>query len=831
MIETPLTATATVDSSGQNQQQRKRKSDAMTVEEAPVRVVEQKTLAAAAKRVREASLAPKPVTSASVFDFVDSGDVSMPSHPIIKKDETSSVTIETTSSVAKPVKGKSGSGGSIPLAREPVVATTAAKVEEIPIVIKSACEVINKGRLHDLISVWTPELTALSNSLMSSESETISPLHLSLQKFFWEGAAFLIAAGCSVFQPQRVVPIPGDSLMLESDVRLKEPVSALSFFSIISELSSTESASSKRGKALKALRPILKTTVDSNDSAIRLLAVEVIRRLASDLEKKKKSLPETISRAIPDLFAMNDITVPVAPTQKSRLSREPAAQSKKPSTVNQETAMQPKTDVFDTKAEDSDSLPDIDIEELVVPRVSTEEHSADTAAKMAIESTDNAPISHELNSKNSTDEVQPEQAPRNSVVFDEDLGAAAISTVISAAPKNSVSEIPETSVLLTENVPTQLEMPPTPLVSQISLQQTYASSSSAIRSLGAAQVEKARQDDAERERERKREKIRAEIEARKAAAKAGGASSSIPSVLETTTLAAAQNGAPLLPIHETVATSNQILPTMTLVSTHRSVAEEAESRRRAEEDARRQALELAAAEKARAVAAEVQGARAKALQAVGQSLSANFSTSSSQAAKPISHQQAALAVVSASITSASTNVCESSENLPRVMSPRSVNVQQSTGLVAEKKYADARIVSPNRLQQPPIAPPIPILLPSGLKPGDNENYAMSDREGSSGDDDEEEDGTSRPKKPVPDWAKGPALEAAIHAQYGDSGTGGFADPDRIFEEITSCDLEEVFSKNAKKKRFTKRTSSGNWLPDKLTHGERSQYRKDMGWDK
>jgi predicted HAD superfamily Cof-like phosphohydrolase len=107
---------------------------------------------------------------------------------------------------------------------------------------------------------------------------------------------------------------------------------------------------------------------------------------------------------------------------------------------------------------------------------------------------------------------------------------------------------------------------------------------------------------------------------------------------------------------------------------------------------------------------------------------------------------------------------------------------------------------------------------------------MSDREGSTGDEDDDEEGAAERKKAVPDWARGPTLEAAIHAQYGGGELGGpMVDPDRIFAEVTTCDLEEVFPKAQKKKgsRFTKRTSSGNWAPDALTHNERAQYRRDM----
>jgi hypothetical protein len=795
----------------------------MTTDDAPVRIVEQKTVAAAAKRVREASVAPTAPTSSSVFDFVVSVDSSSLSQPTSKKDETQSKTIEVTSVLPNPVKGKTGSGASTSRQTASISASVSPEQLETPLVIRRACDAINKGKIQDLIAMWTPELTSITNSLISTNNETISPLHLSLQKFFWEGAAFLIAAGCKLSQLQRVYPIHGDGSMLESDERLKEPVSALYLFSTLLSVSSTESASSKRGKALKALKPIFQSHTDGDSNVSRLVAVDVIRRLSLELEKKKKELPASLSRAIPELAADYAHITRDVPTQKSRLSiREPSVvqPAKKTSELlldqsNQQTVDTVKVNIVDTKGEDSDSLPDIDIEELVVTRVSTEAPVVDASIEKV--SVELAEITHVSNAAISINiEPKPQPAAKVSVEETADvIMAIELPNVLEYAPHTQ-------SLLPSEDKVMQEIVPPTPLVSQLSAP-PISSSSSAIRSLGAAQAEKARQDDAERERERKREKIRAEIEARKAATKAGGNSSSGILATETTS-----NSNIVHPdhVHE-VPTSAHIVSSSSLLAPsnppHKSVAEEAEAKRRAEEDARRQALELAAAEKARAVAAEVQGARAKALQAVGPSLSANFS-SSSQATKNLSlHSSLVIPVPN------NAHVQESLENLqPRVMSPRSVNIQQTQ--LEKKQIVEAPILSPNR-QLVPLAAPIPILLPSGLKAGDNDNYAMSDREGSSGDDDEEEDGTSRPKKPVPDWAKGPALEAAIHAQYGDSGTGGFADPDRIFEEITSCDLEEVFSKNAKKKRFTKRTSSGNWLPDKLTHGERSQYRKDMGWDK
>jgi hypothetical protein len=113
-----------------------------------------------------------------------------------------------------------------------------------------------------------------------------------------------------------------------------------------------------------------------------------------------------------------------------------------------------------------------------------------------------------------------------------------------------------------------------------------------------------------------------------------------------------------------------------------------------------------------------------------------------------------------------------------------------------------------------------------LRPGDENNYEMSDK----GDEEDEEDGEEEdeeegggPKKTVPEWAYGAALAAAIHAQYGEGGI----DPDTLFPEVSTCDLEAVFGQ--RKKRYAKRTSSGNWHQDRLTAGERSRYRADMGY--
>ena len=117
------------------------------------------------------------------------------------------------------------------------------------------------------------------------------------------------------------------------------------------------------------------------------------------------------------------------------------------------------------------------------------------------------------------------------------------------------------------------------------------------------------------------------------------------------------------------------------------------------------------------------------------------------------------------------------------------------------------------------------------------------------DEDSESDSESANGKRIPHWAKGPQLSAALQAQYaalrqkqkqgqkqGQAGAAGAAgsqnqdpnqvdlsqlDPDQIFNtaEVSTCDLEKIFGSKAngkKSKKYVRRTSSGNWVPDRLT---------------
>uniref|UniRef100_A0A7S1XBW9 Inner centromere protein ARK-binding domain-containing protein n=1 Tax=Compsopogon caeruleus TaxID=31354 RepID=A0A7S1XBW9_9RHOD len=81
----------------------------------------------------------------------------------------------------------------------------------------------------------------------------------------------------------------------------------------------------------------------------------------------------------------------------------------------------------------------------------------------------------------------------------------------------------------------------------------------------------------------------------------------------------------------------------------------------------------------------------------------------------------------------------------------------------------------------------------------------------------------RRKKKIPEWATGANLMEALHHQP--------EDPDVIFEPAkkTSIDLVDVFKEQpVEKRRYRKRTSSANWIRDRVTVAEEIEYRRKMG---
>jgi activator of HSP90 ATPase len=105
-----------------------------------------------------------------------------------------------------------------------------------------------------------------------------------------------------------------------------------------------------------------------------------------------------------------------------------------------------------------------------------------------------------------------------------------------------------------------------------------------------------------------------------------------------------------------------------------------------------------------------------------------------------------------------------------------------------------------------------------------DTYEMSDREQSESDSDSENE-TRKDKKRVPSWAQKPNLIPALEKQY--TATSSKFDPDEIFGEVQTCDLQAIFDQ--KKARYQRRTSSGNWNQDRATAAEKLTYKRKLGF--
>lgn len=58
----------------------------------------------------------------------------------------------------------------------------------------------------------------------------------------------------------------------------------------------------------------------------------------------------------------------------------------------------------------------------------------------------------------------------------------------------------------------------------------------------------------------------------------------------------------------------------------------------------------------------------------------------------------------------------------------------------------------------------------------------------------------------------------------------YVDPDEVFQQhAKTCSLDEVFASNEKTTDFNRRSSSGNWLEDRVTWKEEMSYKKAMGY--
>jgi hypothetical protein len=109
-------------------------------------------------------------------------------------------------------------------------------------------------------------------------------------------------------------------------------------------------------------------------------------------------------------------------------------------------------------------------------------------------------------------------------------------------------------------------------------------------------------------------------------------------------------------------------------------------------------------------------------------------------------------------------------------------------------------------------------LPEVLPPMDT--YEISDKEDSDVESDSDDE-SQKSKKRIPTWALRENLNPHLDKQFAEGGL----DPDEIFGEVETCDLQEIFDR--KKTRYIKRTSSGNWCRDRATNEEKIAYKRTM----
>eukprot|EP00871_Galdieria_phlegrea_P001369 jgi/Galph1/2232/GphlegSOOS_G874.1 len=98
-----------------------------------------------------------------------------------------------------------------------------------------------------------------------------------------------------------------------------------------------------------------------------------------------------------------------------------------------------------------------------------------------------------------------------------------------------------------------------------------------------------------------------------------------------------------------------------------------------------------------------------------------------------------------------------------------------------------------------------IVTPQSKQLNENQDsYQLTDEKQKREDEDSDEEYERRKRKRIPSWARGHNLRELLQQQLE-------INPEEIFPSTETCDLEEIFGPNEKKKRYRRqRTSSGNW---------------------
>jgi len=102
-----------------------------------------------------------------------------------------------------------------------------------------------------------------------------------------------------------------------------------------------------------------------------------------------------------------------------------------------------------------------------------------------------------------------------------------------------------------------------------------------------------------------------------------------------------------------------------------------------------------------------------------------------------------------------------------------------------------------------------------------DTYEISDH---GGDSDSDDDDSEKQPKRIPTWARKINLLPALEHQFAHAKSCKL-DPDEIFGEVQTCDLEAIFNRD--RSRYKQRTSSGIWTKDRATSAEKEAYKRSV----
>lgn len=163
---------------------------------------------------------------------------------------------------------------------------------------------------------------------------------------------------------------------------------------------------------------------------------------------------------------------------------------------------------------------------------------------------------------------------------------------------------------------------------------------------------------------------------------------------------------------------------------------------------------------------------------------------------------------------ANSNLVSSASQVKRALPLNQSNIQDTLGNTMKSGLGSTLKYGMASSKVPKVASPM-------------DTYEISDREDSDSDASDSDD--EKKKKKIPLWAKKENLLPALEQQYlGKDLDGKRVDPDDIFPEVESCNLEAIFG-SKKNSRYRSRTSSGNWSQDQVTAAEKLVYKRTMGF--